>query len=354
MIGRYVLAAFAVSAAAAACWWLASNGAPAGSPSVPPRTASSALPIAVVVNVADPQSVAVGEYYRRARRIPNDRVIRVRFTADVPEISAEEFARIEAEVERRTPGSVQAYALTWLTPYRVECLSITTAFAFGFDRSFCSTGCEPTRWNPYFDSDSREPMLDFAIRPAMSIAAISAQRARELVDRGIASDGTHPAGTAYLVSTSDAARNVRASRYALAQAMFGSDLAIERIDADAIENRPDVLFYYTGVMKVDALTTNRFLPGAVGDHLTSTGGDLTRTSQMSSLRWLEAGATGSYGTVVEPCNFPGKFPDPVVFMKHYLAGDTLVEAYWKSVAMPGQGIFVGEPLARPFGGTRSP
>ena len=33
---------------------------------------------------------------------------------------------------------------------------------------------------------------------------------------------------------------------------------------------------------------------------------------------------------------------------HYLSGETLIEAYWKSVAMPGQGIFVGEPLAAPF------
>jgi hypothetical protein len=26
----------------------------------------------------------------------------------------------------------------------------------------------------------------------------------------------------------------------------------------------------------------------------------------------------------------------------------VLEAYWKSVAMPGQGVFVGEPLAAPF------
>jgi hypothetical protein len=39
-------------------------------------------------------------------------------------------------------------------------------------------------------------------------------------------------------------------------------------------------------------------------------------------------------------------------MARYLAGESLVEAYWKSVAMPGQGVFVGDPLARPFGGVR--
>jgi len=55
-----------------------------------------------------------------------------------------------------------------------------------------------------------------------------------------------------------------------------------------------------------------------------------------------------YGSVSEPCNILGKFPDPAVLFNHYLNGDTLLEAYWKSVRMPGQGPFIGEPLARPF------
>ena len=69
---------------------------------------------------------------------------------------------------------------------------------------------------------------------------------------------------------------------------------------------------------------------------------------MSSLRWLEAGATGSYGAVVEPCNYLTKFPYPAIVIDRYIRGETLIEAYWKSVAWPGQGIFIGEPLARPF------
>jgi uncharacterized protein (TIGR03790 family) len=69
---------------------------------------------------------------------------------------------------------------------------------------------------------------------------------------------------------------------------------------------------------------------------------------MSALRWLEAGATGSYGTVVEPCNFLAKFPNPSLLLTYYRRGDTLIEAYWRSVAMPGQGVFIGEPLARPW------
>ena len=40
-------------------------------------------------------------------------------------------------------------------------------------------------------------------------------------------------------------------------------------------------------------------------------------------------------------------------MTDHLGGETLIEANWKSVRMPGQGVCVGEPLARPFGGLRS-
>jgi len=69
---------------------------------------------------------------------------------------------------------------------------------------------------------------------------------------------------------------------------------------------------------------------------------------MSILNWIDAGVTGSYGTVVEPCSYVQKFPDPRIVMQKYLSGSSLIEAYWKSVKMPGQGLFVGEPLAAPF------
>jgi hypothetical protein len=70
---------------------------------------------------------------------------------------------------------------------------------------------------------------------------------------------------------------------------------------------------------------------------------------MSAFQFLVAGATGSFGTVVEPCAYQQKFPDPAVLIPHYFGGETLIEAYWKSVDWPAEGIFIGEPLARPFG-----
>lgn len=44
----------------------------------------------------------------------------------------------------------------------------------------------------------------------------------------------------------------------------------------------------------------------------------------------------------------GPVVDILAYFTGAVRGDTLLEAYWKSVAMPGQGLFIGEPLARPF------
>ena len=123
---------------------------------------------------------------------------------------------------------------------------------------------------------------------------------------------------------------------------------VEVIHGDALRDADDVMAYFSGLATVQGIGSNRYRPGAVADHLTSLGGKLLGSGQMSALRWLEAGATGSYGTVVEPCNFPAKFPDPALLLTYYLRGDTLIESYWRSVAMPGQGVFIGEPLARPW------
>jgi hypothetical protein len=64
--------------------------------------------------------------------------------------------------------------------------------------------------------------------------------------------------------------------------------------------------------------------------------------------WLSAGATASFGAVEEPCNFTQKFSKASVLIDQYFRGATLMESYWKSVQWPGQGLFVGEPLAKPF------
>jgi hypothetical protein len=128
-----------------------------------------------------------------------------------------------------------------------------------------------------------------------------------------------------------------------------SGIAGSIVMADSISNKTDVLFYVQGLASVPNLATNMYPPGAVADHLTSYGGQIPTSGQMSAFEFLRAGATGSYGTVVEPCAYQQKFPDPAVLIPSYFGGATLIEAYWRSVVWPAEGIFIGEPLARPFG-----
>ncbi|MGD2021387.1 MAG: TIGR03790 family protein [Thiohalocapsa sp.] len=315
-----------------------------------PRQALTPAQLGVIINDLDPISRRIGRYYATRRGIPAANLIHVRFAPGSAHMAPADFEALYSQVKAATPEAVQAYALTWTQPYRVGCMSITTALAAGYDQAFCANGCKPTRLSPYFASDSERPADEHGIRPTMALAGATFSDVRALIDRGIAADDSRPPGTGYLVETSDAARSVRAQRYAEAIDKVGAAVKLEHIKADSIADRPDVLFYFTGLRRVPDIDTNRFRPGAVADHLTSTGGRLTGSAQMSSLRWLEAGATGSYGTVVEPCNLLAKFPDPAVLIGAYVSGATLIEAYWKSVRMPGQGIFIGEPLARPFGG----
>jgi uncharacterized protein (TIGR03790 family) len=304
--------------------------------------------LGVIVNDADPSSLRIAKYYVNRRGIPAGNVIHVSFKPGNKVMRPEDFQAIKDEVDRQTPATVQAYALTWTVPYRVGCMSVTTAFAAGFDADFCAMGCKPTRPSPYFNSHSRRPHDDFGWRPAIMLAGMQVSDVEALIERGVAADASNPPGTAYLLSTDDRQRNTRARFYPGILLLQSDRFRIEVINANSLQHRNDVMFYFTGLVRVAGIDTNRFLPGAIADHLTSAGGHLTDSRQMSSLRWLEAGATGSYGTVAEPCNFVEKFPRPNLVIDTYLNGETLLESYWKSVEWPGQGVFIGEPLASPF------
>ena len=333
-------------------------GRPSGEP-VSTATALEARDLALVINAADPLSEAIGARYIQARGLRPQQVIRVRFSPGRTTLSAAEFQSLYLQVKRQTPVETQAYVLAWAAPWRVDCVSITSAFAFGQVRSGCGDTCRTTPMSPYYArGDVRRPWSALAMRPAMLLAATTPEAGRALIERGLAAAGTAPAGTAYLLSTSDPIRNRRAAGYAALLRNAAPGFQVRLLRGDGIRGVRDVMLYITGLKAVPDLASNRFRPGAIGDHLTSFGGVLTGPSghsadggngQMSALRWLEAGASGSYGTVVEPCNHPAKFPDPGLLLSYYRRGDTLLESYWRSVAMPEQGVFIGDPLARPWG-----
>jgi uncharacterized protein (TIGR03790 family) len=304
--------------------------------------------LAIVINDAEPNSVKVGEYYRKRRGIPAANVVHVRIPGKPREISPERFAQLKEDIDAHLRPDVQAVLMVWTAPYKVACNSITGAYTLGFDPDQCIKTCLPGRPSPYFNSSSPRPFTDLNVRLSMLLPTESVEQAKALIDRGAGAGFRIVPATAYFLTTSDKARNSRAQFFPPAGKIAARKLATKPMQADVLEGARDVIIYETGMAEVAKLDTLGFLPGALADHLTSLGGDLLGGEQMSSLRWLEAGATASYGTVSEPCNHWQKFPNPTVLLKHYVQGNSAIEAYWKSVAWPTQGLFIGEPLAAPY------
>ena len=308
----------------------------------------SAERLGVVFNLDDAASREVALYYAAQRAIPRENIIGIHLP-DSKVMTPEVFSPIRVRVLDQLPAAVQSLALVWSRPYAVGCMSITSAFAAGYRAAFCQPGCAVTPSSPLFDGEGWLPADTVGWWPAMLLPSADPAVARALIQRGGAADYSAPPGTLYLVRTDDGARNVRAAAYPDVVLNLAHRLRIEQISTPIEREIPDVLGYFTGARQVAELPLIHFRAGALADHLTSTGGILQGGNQMSALSWIAQGATASYGSVSEPCNMLEKFPNLSVLFKHYTHGETALEAYWKSVAMPGQGLFIGEPLARPYG-----
>ena len=308
--------------------------------------------IGLVINTADPYSVKVGEYYALRRGLAPAQVLRVELPLRAG-LSVAEFEALRRTIADRFGPGIQALALAWVAPYAVECNSITGALALGFDAELCQHGCSRSKPSPYFNSGSARPLLDHGMRPSMLLAAPDVDRAIALIDRGVAADGSllrgAPSVNAMFLTTDDTARRVRSTLYPRPGRVPGANVEVRIAPAEALKDTPRVLLAITGSARLDLPPAINWVPGALADHLTSLGGALDgRHDQSTALEWIASGATASYGSVSEPCNHRQKFPHPQLLLFYYLRGSTAIEAYWKSVAWPQQGLFIGEPLAAPF------
>jgi uncharacterized protein (TIGR03790 family) len=192
---RYLIASVLCSVAAAIPF---SGSIPVALPS----SGLSPAQVGVVINDADPQSVAVGTAYQAARQIPPRNMVHLSFSA-IEVLPQAEFFAAFANLSAALPSGVQSLALTWLWPYRVDCMSVTSAFAFNFSSKYCGNypPCTPTALNPYYNSSSLTPFDDFGMRPTMLIAGWNAADALATIDAGVASGKTSPLPAALISST---------------------------------------------------------------------------------------------------------------------------------------------------------
>ncbi len=304
--------------------------------------------LGLVVNKNDPQSLEIAAYYADQHHLTPEQILEISLPTDRVWITEGELEQVKAQIDAHFSPQIQALALAWSKPYRVNCIGMTYGITLGYIEGICSNLGQPTPASPYFNHATTQPFTDLGIRPSMMLAAQDMSSAKKLIDRGVQAWGNQPKATAYFLTTTDQARSSRAALFPPSQIVKKPAIKIENIHANTLKDKSDILIYQTGLANVADLATLRFVPGALADHLTSFGGMLTDSGQMSSMQWLESGATASYGTVSEPYSYPQKFPHPQVLLAHYLSGATAVEAYWKSVAWPAQGVFIGDPLAAPY------
>jgi len=306
--------------------------------------------LGVVVNLDDPKSVALGREYAQIRGVPEQNIIGLHLPKAnyVPSRVLKKQLDVLRSSERY--GTILAFVLAFDRPYRVgKNQSITSAFSLGIDERTFSGTCSLTALNP---DAGAAPGAVMIAKPAMLLSVDGDNEAdRVLARRGKAADGSEPAGDVFLIKTLDEARSVpREASMDRAKAAFAREISISmHRQSDGVKNADGIIGYQIGLPVVTELETNTYLPGAFVDHLTSFGGALReKKGQTTIAAFLRAGATAAYGTIREPCNYSQKFPDPYLTLRNYLAGDTIMEAYWKSVTMVTEGLFVGEPLARPF------
>lgn len=187
--------------------------------------------------------------------------------------------------------------------------------------------------------------------------------AMDLIDRGVASDGTFPGTDILCMQGGDDARAARDPECEFATRMLAADGAnavwLDPFDPDLSGH--SLSAFFTGATNIqNAFDGNTWSPGAIACNLTSFGAAPNNffcnddgtvcpesESQTSIARMVRAGATGAHGTAAEPLN--NVFPNAGVLML-YTSGYNLGESFFFSQRyLFWQNIVLGDPLATPYG-----
>lgn len=339
----------------------------------------SGLNVVVVVNENSTNSVQLGNYYCEQRHVPPQNLLRINWNGGNTRWTKTEFEThlrsplLAMLSERQLTNQIDFVLLSMDIPYRVGhsdsaefsgTNSTTAALHYGFKPDgLCPTcpagitscslpdgsgsayaGAEGVfRQTPPISQNSNAWLV-------MMLTSSNLAQAKVVVDRGVASDSSFPTQKVFLIHyEDDPFRGVRYAQFD--DAIFDSRLRAAASVVRSNTYTPSVLGPQAGSQfgrTSFSLPANLFVPGAMADNLTSFGGMLFEgTGHTGPLHYLNAGATASYGTVIEPCNYLEKFPSPRNYF-YQARGFTAAESYYLSVTNPYQGLLLGEPLAAPF------
>jgi len=326
------------------------------------QAGGSGLNTIVVVNQTSSNSCELGNYFCERRQVPPGNVLRISWSGGNTLWTSNDLQTnlviplLNMLAARQLTNQIDDLVLSMDIPFQtgfgVTVDGTTSALFYG---GRLGNGSDPLGVNNSYAAS--EAVFRQALpvgAPGYSflttmISAGSLAQAKQLVDQGVASDGTFPQQPVVLAKSSDPLRNIRYPYFD--NAIFNVNIlgvsSIFRINTDSIMGQTGFLGYETGLAQL-SLTPGAFVPGAIGDSLTSYAGIIFGANdQTNLLAFIAAGAAGSYGTVAEPFNDPQKFPNPQVYF-YQARGFSLAESYYQSIYAPYLGLMVAEPLAAPF------
>lgn len=351
---------------AIAALWIVAFAAPA-------LAGGSGLNVLVVVNQNSTNSVQLGNYYCEKRGVPPQNLIRINWAGGNVNWTRAEFEsvlRIPVTTNlatRQLTNQIDYVVLCMDIPYRVTNTTVnvpnnfnatTAALFYGFKDNptdpmqFCSLANATT--NLYAGSETifrQTPPLSASSNSWLTflLTATNLSKAKALVDLGVTSDATFPIQKVFLTKSYDPARNLRFLQAdgAILNTRLRGNYQVVLTNTYTTSDLGPLLGFQNGVQQFN-MYSPPVVPGAMMDNLTSFSGFLFEVSgHTTAMDFINNGATASYGTIIEPCAYPDKFPTP---QNHFYQarGFSIGECYYQSVTNPYQGILVGEPLAAPF------
>ncbi len=341
----------------------------------------SGLNVAIIVNQDSTNSIQLGNYYREKRNIPPQNVFRIYWPGTNTEWSLSDYNTnllnpfVSALASRGLTNQIDYVVLSMDIPYRVDNTgngdtnknSSTSALFYGYvndphNPNVCEIAAGSTnlyansegifRQTPPISANSNSWLVTMITQSNLAMA-------EQIINQGILGDSTFPTNTVWLDKSDDFARNVRFTAFdnAIFNTRIKGNYSMMRTNSVVdvtnfftlvIDVPGPTLGYQNGAYNYAIATSPFIVPGGFVDNLDSFGGQIFENSgETSILPFLAAGASGSYGTVIEPCAYLEKFPDPQDYF-FQSRGFSLAECYYMSLITPYEGLIVGEPLSAPF------
>ena len=336
--------------------------------------------LALLVNANSLASREVANQYARLRRIPECNIIEVHLPDSVrsarAEISPDDFNRLiwqpaNAELaKRKLADHILAWAYSCDFPVRIQTDPPMSLHGLTFLRGVVPEAeavRKGTYRSPVFagpdrpDSPMGQPVSLERLAamfqrnmpmPSMSLG-VTGSRGQSIdeilacLQYGAIADGSKPNGRVCFVTNQDVRTEARIWQFPIAaKELKASGVGVDFEAAPPAADR-SLVGIMLGLAVIDPPRYGHYLPGAIGDNLTSFAAAFDWPDQTKLTAWLRAGTVAASGTVAEPYAIWTKFPNARLF-SHYARGCTVLESYYAAVRCPLQLFIVGDPLCAPW------